>query len=135
MKKFKFLPPYKSNGRTNFPETQKRSGVYIIKENGKIVYVGHSSASLYKTLYRHFQVWNHNGQDVVTYVHRLKRKKYTVRVIFCTPAQAERLERALVLKYKPRDNDLKYKGYQLNAWDQKVVDTYNETKTIDKCPF
>ncbi|MDP2059608.1 MAG: hypothetical protein Q8J97_07705, partial [Flavobacteriaceae bacterium] len=85
MKKFKFLPPYKSPGKTSFPETQNRSGCYIIKENNKIVYVGMSARNLYKTLYRHFEHWSHKLQEVITYKTRLTKHKYTVRVILCTP--------------------------------------------------
>jgi hypothetical protein len=54
--KTKFLPPYDENGKTNFP-SRKRTGVYLIKENGIIVYVGYSGKDLYKTMYRHFEQW------------------------------------------------------------------------------
>lgn len=135
MKKFKYLPPYKASGKTNFPETQKKSGAYLIKENGKIVYVGMSGVNLYKTLYRHFQIWNHRHQPVVTYVHKLHRHKYTVRVILCTPKQAARLEKALILKYKPRDCREKYQLYKPDAYDKKVIQTYEAEPVINSCPF
>ena len=135
MKKFKFLPPYKSPGKTNFPTTQNRAGCYIIKENNKIVYVGMSGRNLYKTLYRHFEHWSHKLQEVTTYKTRLNRHKYTVRVILCTPGQAARLERLLILKHNPRDNDLKYKGYQLTAFDEKIFVTYNNEPINQEAPF
>lgn len=105
MEKSKFLPPYQNNGRTTYMNTRNKSGVYIIKENGTVVYVGHSQSNLYKTLYRHFQEWKHPYQEVITY--KGKKKDYTVRVILTTPSQAPRLEAYLVNKYQPRDNSHK----------------------------
>lgn len=135
MKKFKFFPPYKPTGKTMFPETVNRPGCYIVKENNKIVYVGMSKVNLYKTLYRHFQQWHHKQQEVITYVNKLKTNRYTVRVILSTPLQAEKLERALIIKYKPRDNELKYQGYQLKLSDKNIVTQYEEIETINDCPF
>ena len=135
MKKFKFIPPYKSPGKTNFPKAQNHSGVYLIKENGKLVYVGYSAKNLYKTMYRHFQQWHHNYQEAITYVNKLNRHKYLVRVIYCTPQQAQRLERALIIKHKPRDNDMKYKQHILNFQDRKTVEIYNETPVTTEDPF
>lgn len=58
-----------------------------------------------------------------------------VRVILCTPGQAARLERLLILKYNPRDNDLKYKGYQLTAFDEKIFETYEAAPVQEEAPF
>lgn len=135
MKKFKFLPPYKSPGKTNFPQTQKKSGVYIIKEDNKIVYVGMSGTNLYRTLYRHFEAWKHKYQEVTTYQSRLKLHKYTVRVIFCTSNQAARLERILIKKIKPRDNDVKYENYKIEFQDNKIYNSYQDCMTLDEVPF
>ena len=113
MKVYKFAPPYtpgktKGSTRTTFPETKDHPGVYIIKEDGKVVYVGFSGYSVYKTMYRHFQVWNHRGQEVVSYASRMNRHRYTVRPIICTQAQAYALEKRLIRKYHPRDNVVTY---------------------------
>ncbi len=135
MKKFSFQNPYTAKGRTTFPQTKNRSGVYLIKEAGTLVYIGMSGNNLYRTLYRHFEAWRHPLQEVTTYQSRMKSKKYTVRVVLCSPAQAVRLERALIIKYKPRDNDLKYKGYQLTFSDQKTENEYSKALTIDQIPF
>jgi hypothetical protein len=135
MKKFKFLPPYTDKGKCNFPEAKERSGIYIIKENAKIVYVGESGYNLYKTLYRHFQRWNHKYQEVVTYAAKLKQNKYTVRLVFCTAKQAIALEKALIIKYNPRDNEQKYKNYQLDFYDNKALENYNKTEQTDEVPF
>ena len=144
MKVFKYHPPYKANGRTSFPETQKRSGVYLIKENDKLVYVGFSGSDLYRTLYRHFQVWtdkNYRGgkaappEHRVTYVSKMKRNRYTVRVTLCTPAQAERLERMLIRKHNPRDNRAKYESYEVKARDQELMVVYALAPVEQSCPF
>lgn len=125
MKVFKFTPPYRqdknsSSRRTSFPETKNFPGVYIIKEDNKIVYVGYSSYSVYKTLYRHFQEWNHQFQEVITYASRLNRHKYTVRPILCTDKQACALEKRLIKKYHPRDNSIQYEQY-LSEQDSKAT--------------
>lgn len=135
MKKFKFQAPYKPNGKTNFPETKARSGVYLIKENNKIVYIGFSAGSLYKTMYRHFQRWSKPDQYRVSYRNRITRNNYTVRIVFCSAKQAEKLEKALIIKYKPRDNEMKYENYTLTFADNSAFKTYEETATLNTCPF
>lgn len=104
MKVTRFYPPYQPNGKTTFPEAQKKSGVYLIKKDKKLVYVGYSETDLYKTMYRHFQSWNDPTQYRVTYQKQLKKHSFTVRIIFCTPGQAKRLEAYLILRYTPEDN-------------------------------
>lgn len=134
MKVFKFRPPYQKNGKTTFPE-RERPGVYIIKEDNKIVYVGFSSNNLYRTMYRHFQRWHHRFQPVVTYSNRIKEKAYTVRVIYCTPKQADKLEKMLIKKYQPRDNDLSYIDYEPTNYDTNLVDDYFNTDVSSEIPF
>lgn len=113
----------------------QKPGVYLIKEDNSLVYVGMSGKNLYKTLYRHFEAWNHRQQEVVTYHNKLKRHKYSVRVVSCTAKQAEALEKALVIKHRPRDNENKFTQYSLNFSDKKVLDTYNDLKQIEEAPF
>lgn len=112
MKVYKFLPPYTPEGKTTFPDTRDHAGVYIIKEDGKIVYVGYSSYSIYKTMYRHFQSWHHSQQRVISYAG--KRHRYTVRPILCTDKQAYALEKRLIKKYHPRDNEITYEAMLLD---------------------
>lgn len=134
MRVMRYIPPYKANGKTQFRDSiLDKSGVYLIKEDDRLVYVGYSAKNLYKTLYRHFEQWNHSQQKVTSYANRLRRKKYTVRVILCTPLQAERLERALVIRHKPRDNDQKYEQYRLELQDKTVVKQYEQTEV--EVPF
>lgn len=127
MKVLKFIPPYsEKTGKPNFPQRGK-SGVYIIKEDGKPVYIGFSATDLYKTMYRHFQEWNHTGQEVVSYSRYLKKHKYTVRVIYCTDKQAPALEKYLIKKIQPRDNANKYDAIKLNAYEQNQGRIFLET--------
>ena len=135
MKKFKFYPPYRSDGKTTFPHTQQKSGVYLIREGTKLVYIGYSAVNLYKTMYRHFQRWNHRSQEVVSYESRMSRNKYTVRVVLCTPIQAARLERALIKKHKPRDNENKYDQYKITAIDENAVKSYESAEVWPDPPF
>lgn len=102
-KRSRWLSPYTEAGRTTFNEVRKRSGVYFIKKDGKIVYVGYSAGQLYKTLYRHFQAWNHPFQRVVTYKGQ-DRSRFSVRVILCTGTRAERLESYFIKTLEPIDN-------------------------------
>jgi len=139
MKIFKFLPPYKKDGKTNFPQTVNRTGIYVIKENGKIVYVGFSGYNLYKTMYRHFQSWHHKTQDVVSYKSLMSRNEYTVRVVYCTTKQAAALEKALIKKHRPRDNEMKYKINELPIEEQRYIETvedvYQETDIYGGLPY
>jgi len=135
MKKFKFLKPYANAGIgfiTNFPESKKRSGVYIIKEDGVIVYVGYSATDLYTTMYRHFQEWNDKRGARVTYFNLLNKRVYKVRLVYCTPLQAARLEKALIIKYYPRDNKEKYDSLVM---DHSIYETYDEQPVERESPF
>ncbi len=122
MKRTRLLKPYKEDGSTTtFPARRKR-GVYLIYRartigDPQLRYVGHSGVDVYKALYRHFQLWNDRmvalGQrnERVTYT---QRDRYRVRVVYTrTKAQAEELEKALILKYQPRDNPDKLELYEL----------------------
>lgn len=134
MKRTKFLPPYQKNGqkyKTTFTDAKSKSGVYFIKENNKLVYIGYSGTNLYKTLYRHFQYWTHPYQYVVSYAGKLDHNNYTVSVCYCTAKQAAALERNFIIKLRPRDCDIKYKNYTETAaekaYKEKTVNTFNDT--------
>lgn len=110
LKRFRGVRPFNSSGKSNLRFTNKKTGVYIIREKKrtgriKTVYVGHSTADLYKTITRHFQEWNDKEQpERVTYKQFLPYRRYTVIVGFCHPKQVLPLEAALIEKFKPRDN-------------------------------
>ena len=117
MKASKFLSPYISN-RCRF--TKKSPGVYMIKDDSvfsKIVYVGMAKKNVYDTLYRHFQTWNDKRFERTVY----PKSGYWVRVIYCTASQVDKLERALIIKYKPNDNIDKYEHYSLLESDKKLI--------------
>ena len=134
MKKFKFLPPYLSEGKTTFPTAQNRSGVYLIKENGKIVYIGKSGNNLYRTLYRHFERWTAKYY-VVTYKEEMWRNNYTVRIVFCTSNQADRLEKYLIKRHDPRDNSDMHKDFEIDHKTEIVADIYWKTQALTEAPF
>jgi hypothetical protein len=89
-----------------------KSGVYVIREGGQVVYVGESHANrLYDTLTRHFQTWRRwkgfwkgqyaEGHDPgLTY----DRHKVDVAVRTTSPEQALHEEVRLIQRLKPRDN-------------------------------
>jgi excinuclease UvrABC nuclease subunit len=126
MKKTRWKEPYNKAGKTNFPE-RERPGVYLIKNkiSGKIVYVGYSGNNLYRTMYRHFQTWNHSEQPIVTYQAK-GPDNYLCRVIYCTAKQAVTLEEMLILKYKPEDNPQKldFYGSKFTGYQREVLDSY-----------
>lgn len=104
MKKTKIFSPYSKDGKkTNLLNFTKKSGVYFIYKKSKLVYIGYSSADLYKTILRHFQTWNDKQQQRFVY-NRLECK---IRVVLTTPLKAAKLEEALILKHRPKDNKLK----------------------------
>jgi len=132
MKKSKFLPVYRltdtGNRRTNLSHLQGKAGVYLIKEAGKIVYIGHSTSDLYKTALRHFQSWDDPTQQRITYAGQ-PVEIYTIRIVQTTPKQAPALEKKLILRHNPRDNWQKYESYQLTPYDDQVLETYDNTET------
>jgi len=128
MKQTKFFKPYAKPGKTNLKFTDGKAGVYLIKRRGetKPIYVGMSQSNLYKTITRHFQAWPDPSQVRITYS---QKADIVIRVIITTPKQAERLEKYLILKYKPEDNPNKIASYQLDAFDKTVVQSYNNVLT------
>ncbi len=126
MQKLKFLPPYNKSGKTTFPESIKKSGVYLIKENNRIVYIGCSRKNLYKTVYRHFENWNHPDQDVISFNVNGK-KKYTFSAIYCSVLQAQTLEKVLINKLKPRDNRHTHSDLFIDEYGRKIYKLYKQT--------
>ena len=51
-----------------------------------------------------FQEWNDRKAERVTYFKRMSQRSYTVRIVYCTPLQAYKLESGLIKMYEPRDN-------------------------------
>lgn len=128
LKVSKFYPVYinlKLNPKLNLQPSKNQKGVYILKKNNEIIYIGYSGSNLYKTLTRHFQSWEDRKQIRITYS---KSENIKARVIFTsTAAQAAKLEKALILKYKPVDNPNKYEQYELKLSDENLINNYQES--------
>ncbi len=131
MIKFKSQPPYTGN-QTNFRYTAGKSGVYLIYRDSKPAYIGMSKTNVYRTMYRHFQSWDDPLQKRVTYSKR--SKSITVRVVLCTPLQAHNLEKALIKKYKPKDNPNKYLSFVPKKVHEKLISDFIGAKVEDS-PF
>ena len=89
-------------------------------------------------MYRHFQSWNDPVQYRVSYQKEMARNQFTVRIIYCTPTQAERLEGYLILRHQPEDNikgieELNYSTSQISQM-MAAGEKYNETPA-DFVPF
>ena len=121
MIKSRFTLPYK-NGKPVF--TAQRSGAYLIfdKKINKIVYVGYSGYNLYKTLYRHFQSW---VSEQYRALYNKNNKDILVRVIYTTPKRSKQLEKLLIEKYLPRDNQLKILKYNFTINDRKLMKNFD----------
>jgi hypothetical protein len=128
--KTKFVPVYKNlkdkelgwNTETNIAFAQGKTGVYIIKENGKITYIG-SGTNVYKNALRHFEPRKtRSGQRYDKY---LDKNDYTIRIVLTnTIKQAAALEMALIRKHNPRDNYVKYE--LISDYDERKANTIEE---------
>jgi hypothetical protein len=102
----KWFRPYKKNKLTLPSKYYNKAGVYIIrsKQTKKPVYVGYSSNNLKRTLYRHFQTHNDRYQQRFVY----DKNKYEVKIYRTGSKTANRLEKYLIDKLKPKNNKDKY---------------------------
>ena len=124
--------PFPDGGVTNIKSSKGKAGVYFIKEDNKLVYIGHSTSDLYTTILRHF----HRGQRerVSNYNDRMYSNNYTVRVIFTTSKQALDWEGVLINKFKPRDNEYLKFGDLKNA-KQRYRFIKTKIDDSDEVPF
>jgi excinuclease UvrABC nuclease subunit len=133
MIKTRLYSPYDAKGKTTFPSRAK-SGVYLIYKEDVLRYVGYSASDIYKTMYRHFQSWPDPKQVRVVYKN-LKGVK--VRVIYCTPSQAAKLERAIIIRHEPKDNPQKLLNFKMDAGETAVLKSYYtaDATPVDDVPF
>ena len=134
--KTKWFPPYvlknnKLKPNLKIASKQFNSGVYIVKDakTNKILYVGYSGTQLYKTIYRHFQVWTSKQYRV-----RFNKSGYKVKVIFCSPIKAQQLEKHLIQQYKTLLNKNQYEAEFTEAKDTGEVAKFyglNDIKTLN----
>lgn len=139
----KFYSPYsKDLTKTNLIfKNKKCSGIYLVKKNDKIIYIGHSQTQLYSTIYRHFQKYNDTWKQYRVF---FEKNEVKVRVILTSPKRAVLLEAFLILKFKPELNKIKYENYlnkkkqdiekMLKAEEEKQDDFWNKNLTIE-APF
>ena len=125
----KFVPPFGETlpqGRERLLKAyNKKCGVYFIKENGVIVYIGMSTHCVVKALYRHFYSWQDcyrgMGREYrTTYAHLLETNNYEATIIETAEEQTHDLEKTLIIGLNPRDNREKYESYFSNMVEEAV---------------
>lgn len=119
--KLLFVDAYRINGHRVAQVPRKQfyghPGVYLIRENGVLVYVGMSRTNVYRTLYRHFQQWN-DGRGYDRIIYDPEQFNYQVSVIVTSPDDAHPLEMKLIKEHYPRDNKFKYDNY--TTWTDDI---------------
>ena len=120
MLRTRLVEPYTATGRAVFPE-RARPGVYLIFRAGVLRYVGYSRSDVYKALYRHFQRWSDGSRPYPRATYP-KANGTKVRVIYTTnPGQASRLERALIVRFRPLDNPSQLSTFDLSEQDRNEL--------------
>lgn len=126
----KAKPPYNAEGKTNF-NIRNKPGVYIVYKktaSGRqaLKYIGFSRTDVYKALYRHLQSWEDPKQTRITFK---QKNNLLVKVIYCKNAEtAQKLEGALILKYKPLQNINKYKDFIIDETERKLLKQLGQIK-------
>ena len=140
--------PYNDDGSTAFPARNVPGCYLIYRESDDITgptyqlrYVGYSGKDVYKALYRHFQTWNDRqvdrGERSERIVYKV-RSDIRVRVIYCrSAAQASELEKALILKYRPKDNHDKLALLELTDDGKAMASDAMEAEFVEnmEAPF
>lgn len=121
MKISKFIVLYPQKGKTAISDKINKSGVYLIKFKGRLIYVGFSENNLYRTIVRHFEKWNDKQRKRIVYP---QTSNFTVRIVLTTPKRAAILERALIIKYKPKDNSNKYDSFSQTKTEKEILQQY-----------
>lgn len=136
-----FQPPFvESTGKYKqriFRRFIGHAGVYIIKENSKVVYVGMSGSCVVKACYTHFYPWERTSERtskrILTYADTLDQYSYEIAMLSTCKSQALKLEAALIVCLTPRDNahdaSNEIKAF-INQYQQK-----NGISSSDDLPF
>jgi len=130
----KWFAPYKNGKSQLSPKYYRSPGVYIIKskKTNKPVYVGYSANNLKRTLYRHFQKWSSKYQPTTTY----DPSRYLIRIYRTGTKTANRYEKFLIDKLKPKDNKLKYPSlFQQGETEQPYNDFFKSVQIDEELPF
>jgi len=130
-----WFKPYKiEKGRKraflNHARFKNESGAYFIrsKSTGKLLYIGSSVGSLYKTIYRHFQKWKDISRTVQTRF-TYSGENQEVKIFLTDGRTAQAFEKRQIIKLRPRDNNLKY---QLFAETAEPIHQPKKPETITK---
>ncbi len=130
----KWFKPYKNNKLTLPSKYYSKAGVYIIrsKQTKKPVYVGYSSNNLKRTLYRHFQVHNDRYQQRFVY----DKNKYEVKIYRTGSKTANRLEKFLIDKLKPKNNKDKYPSlFKEGETENPYKNFFQQYSVEEETPF
>jgi hypothetical protein len=144
--KSRFIPVFKSlpvkelgwRTETNIAFAIGKCGVYQIKENGVLVYIG-ASKDVYRKAIRHFEPYAAKEGSKQDYHKYLDQNDYTIRITLTnTIQQAYLLEASLIATKQPRDNYI-----QPSLWftqtkkTDKILDEYDNipTMSLDNVPF
>lgn len=121
-----FQPPFEKQIKIYKKRTLRQykdnPGIYIIKENNVVVYIGMSGSCVVESLYRHFYRWRdcYRGMGCeyrTSYYDLLEVNKYEVAILLIEEKQVNEVERALIWSLKPRDNRYTYDNY----FEEKVI--------------
>lgn len=95
--------------RNRVLKARGKTGVYLIKENDKIVYIGMSQSCVCEALYRHFYDYADKGHHS-RHIYDVddEEKEYKVHILELAPEDAPRVEAALIACLNPRDNKVKW---------------------------
>lgn len=120
----------KLNPNLKLSPNKNQKGVYILRKNGKIVYIGYSGSNLYKTFTRHFQSWNDPRQVRITFN---KNDRVSARIVYTSTAkQAWNLEKALIKKYKPTENPQQYEAAPITTGQEEIYEAFKNVDRADE---
>lgn len=106
----------KAGRMRTFAKLAREAGIYIIRENGVIIYVGMSQSCIVEALYRHFYYWKNDPTRTTnfprtTYYDKMGSNSYDAAIFVTEKADAPKIERGLILSIQPRDNRERYQSY------------------------
>ncbi len=113
MKRIRIYKSIQPN-KTNIRHLSKKKGVYNIyfRNSKNPIYVGYSNSDLYKTILRHFEIWEHPTQYVLSFKDENKNlmNYYLTYSLNESKAINKEREEKRIFKYKPTKNkNQKYK--------------------------
>lgn len=156
-----FIPVYKTQEqigrratsilRSNIVDFGRRSGVYLFKENGVVVYVGKTVGYLYATVYSHMlkQYDDSEHHSRARYFETRNTHHYEVGIIEVSSYKRShkslaiavgKLERMLIRQFNPRDN----RNYTTSSDDEPIEwfdegdfwkPPLTETNFLEDAPF